>query len=477
MLAATFTTGGAVAADTQPRHVVTTAAGPVSGFEADARTWQFLGVPYAQPPVGELRWRPPQKLEPWSGVRDAMAWPDQAAQDPRLKRFGEGGMSEDCLYLHVTAPKNAKALPVMVWFHGGGFTALTGNTAAFNNPKALASKGVVQVTVNHRLGPFGYIAHPALSVESGYGGSGNYGQMDLIAALHWVRDNIAAFGGDPGNVTIFGESGGGRKVLSLMASPQARGLFHKAISQSGTLIPDTRSLAAAEAIGTTLAKNLKAATLAEMRAKPWQDVVAATSGLTPYTNVDKHYLPTTERAAFESHTHNDVPFLIVVNANDTLDPIQTVKKVLPWMTTHSKAPHYAALFTHMPAGWRARGVKTYHSGELLYVFNAPESAVAHFQMHLVTDPATGFRLEVGDLNDNGVSGSSGDAADVLASAGFDALDATVTDTTMTLWTNFARTGVPGTTSFTWPAYTPANDTYAELGAAPVARSGLSTAFP
>src|SRR5690554_5998334 len=128
-------------------------------------------------------------------------------------------MSEDSLYLNVTAPKNADKLPVMVWFHGGGFTSLTCNTRPFNNPEALASKGVVQVSVNHRLGPFGYIAHPDLSAESGYNGSGNYGQMDLIAALEWVQDNIAAFGGDPDNVTIFGESGGGRKVLSLMASP------------------------------------------------------------------------------------------------------------------------------------------------------------------------------------------------------------------------------------------------------------------
>ncbi|MCK2169438.1 carboxylesterase family protein, partial [Thalassospira xiamenensis] len=126
------------------------------------------------------------------------------------------------------------------------------NTKPFNNPQAVASKGVVQVSVNHRLGPFGYIAHPELSAESGYNGSGNYGQMDLIAALEWVRDNIEAFGGDPGNVTIFGESGGGRKVLSLMASPRAAGLFHRAISQSGTLYPDTRTLAAAEAVGSQL---------------------------------------------------------------------------------------------------------------------------------------------------------------------------------------------------------------------------------
>jgi para-nitrobenzyl esterase len=462
---------------TRPRHLVTTTTGALSGFEASAEVWQFLGIPYARPPVGELRWRPPQPVPPWSGVRHAVAWADQAAQTPALERFGEGGMSEDSLYLNVTTPKNATSLPVMVWFHGGGFTSLTSNTKPFNNARALVTKGVVQVSVNHRLGPFGYIAHPALSAESGYGGSGNYGQMDLIAALQWVRDNIAQFGGDPNNVTIFGESGGGRKVLSLMASPQARGLFHKAISQSGTLYPDTRSLASAEAIGTQLANNLNAATLAEMRARPWTEVVSAAAALTPYTNVDNHYLPTTERVSFETQSHNDVSFLIVVNANDTVDPIQTVKTVFPWMKTHSAAPHYAALFTHMPAGWRARGVTTYHGGELTYVFNAPESVVTHFLLNLVIDPATGARLVVGDLNGNGVSGTAGDGADVFASAGFDATDTTVIDTTMTMWTNFARTGNPGTAAFAWPAYTTANDSYVELGATPQVRSGLSTVFP
>jgi para-nitrobenzyl esterase len=461
-----------------PRHEVTVATGTLRGHESSAGTWQFLGIPYAKPPVGELRWRPPQAPEAWTGVRDAVAWGDQAAQNPALERFGEGGMSEDSLYLNVTTPKTAAKLPVMVWFHGGGFTSLTSNTKAFNNPAGPVTKDVVQVSVNHRLGPFGYIAHPALSQESGYGGSGNYGQMDLIMALNWVKQNIASFGGDPDNVTIYGESGGGRKVLSLMASPRAAGLFHRAISQSGTLIPDTRSLAAAEAIGTTLATNLGATTLAEMRARPWTEIAAAAATLVPYTNVDKHYLPDTERVSFESRRHNDVPFMMVVNTNDTPDPIATVKNVLPWMTTHSAQPHYAALFSHVPAGWRAQGLKTYHGGELTYVFNAPESVVAHFQLNLVIDPATNARLVVGDLNGNGITGSAGDSADVLASAGYDATDATVADTTMTLWTSFARTGKPSAASLAdWPVYTPASDAYVELGATPVPRTGLSAVFP
>ncbi len=466
------------ARSTSPRHIVSTTNGQLSGYEANASTWQFLGVPYARPPLGDLRWRPPQPLVPWAGVRNAVAWSDQAAQTTTLERFGEGGMSEDSLYLNVTTPKNATGLPVMVWFHGGGFTSLTSNTKPFNNPLALASKGVVQVAVNHRLGPFGYIAHPLLSQESGYNGSGNYGQMDLIASLQWVKNNIAQFGGDPNNVTIFGESGGGRKVLSLMASPQAAGLFHKAISQSGTLIPDTRSLASAEAIGTTLATRLNATTLAEMRARSWTDVVTAAATLVPYTNVDNHYLPHTERVSFETRRHNDVPFMIVVNTNDTVDPIDTIKNVFPWMTTHSSQNHYAALFSHVPTGWRGLGLKTYHGGELTYVFNYPESVIAHFQLSLVIDPATNAKLVIGDLNGNGTTGTGGDTADIFTSAGFDATDAAVADRTMTIWTQFAKTGNPSVTGLVnWPAYTTANDAFVELGATPVVRTGLSAVFP
>ena len=460
-----------------PRHEVTVGTGRLSGYEASDGTWQFLGIPYAQPPVGPLRWKPPQPPQAWTGVRHAIAWSDQAAQSPALERFGEGGMSEDALYLNVTAPKNAEKLPVMVWFHGGGFTSLTSNTKPFNNPAALVTRGVVQVSVNHRLGPFGYVAHPLLSAESGYGGSGNYGQMDLIAALEWVKANIAQFGGDPDQVTIFGESGGGRKVLSLMASPRAAGLFHRAISQSGTLYPDTRTLAAAEAIGTTLAANLNATTLDDLRARPWTDVVAAAAALTPYTNVDNHYLPTSERAIVEGGTHNDVPLLLVVNDNDTEDPLRTAKDVLPWLTTHSTANHYAGWFTRVPTGWTQRGLKAYHAAELTYVFNAPESVVTHFLLNLVIDPATGARLVVGDLNGNGVTGSAGDGADVFASAGFDATDTAVIDRTMTQWTNFAKTGDPSLPALAWPPYTPQAGAYVDLGAEAVAKTGLSTVLP
>jgi para-nitrobenzyl esterase len=465
------------ARSTSPRTLVSTSGGQLRGFEADENHWQFLAIPYAKPPVGELRWRPPVKPEPWAGVRDAVAWSDQAAQNPALQRFGEGGMSEDSLYLNVTAPKDASDLPVMVWFHGGGFTSLTANTLPFNKPRALVTKGVVQVSVNHRLGPFGYIAHPELSAETDYQGSGNYGQMDLIMALEWVRDNIEAFGGNPNNVTIFGESGGGRKVLSLMASPQAKGLFHKAISQSGTLHPDTRSLAAAEAIGSQLQTRLNAESVAEMRERSWLQVVQGASTLVPYTNVDNFYLPTTERVSFESGNQNDVPFMFLINTNDTVEPNATVRNVFPWMEPLSESPHYAVLFSHQPAGWKARGVQAYHAAELAYLFNAPESVITHFLMSLVIDPATNAPLVIGDLNGNGVTGSQGDTDDIFASAGFDATDDEVIDRIMTIWTNFAKTGdpsIPGELDF--PEYKGATETYVELSDTAEVKDNLSSAI-
>src|SRR5690554_3010089 len=351
-------------------------------------------------------------------------------------------MSEDSLYLNVTAPKDADQLPVMVWFHGGGFPSLTSNTRPFNNPEALASKGVVQVSVNHRLGPFGYIAHPDLSAESGYNGSGNYGQMDLVAALQWVQDNIEAFGGDPGNVTIFGESGGGRKVLSLMSSPQAAGLFHRAISQSGTLHPDTRTLEAAEAIGMQLQQRLQADSLEQMRERSWLEVMQAGAALVPYTNIDNHYQPYSEREAFESARQNDVPFMFLVTTNDTEEPIATVLNVFPWMAELNTAPQYAMHVRQQAGGWEARGVTAYHAAELAYLFDMPESVITHYLLGLVIDPATGQSLEIGDRNGNGISGSQGDPEDIFASAGFDETDDAVIERMMTMWSNFARTGDP-----------------------------------
>ena len=459
------------------RKSVRTTYGTVNGYAPNDHTWQWLGVPYAKPPLGELRWKPPVAPDPWKGKRDAIAWSNQAAQDPRLERFGEGGMSEDCLYLNITAPKDAKNLPVMVWFHGGFVTILTSNTTSFNNPNSLPTKDVVLVTVNQRLGAFGYVAHPWLSEESEYGGSGNYGQMDLIASLKWVKENIAHFGGNPDNVTLFGESGGGRKILSLMASPLAAGLFHKAISESGSLIPDSRSLSSAEKIGSALSEKLGVKTLAELREKNWMEIVAAIPPFAPYMNVDGYYLPHTERVSFETRQHNDVPFMIVVNTQDEPSPIETLNKVFPWMSDYTSRKYYVCIFSKVPAGWEAQGILAYHCDELTYVFNDPKSVIEHYLLNTVIDPATGKSLVIGDLNNNGLPGSAGDIEDILTSAGWSKADEAVADTTMTVWTNFAKTGDPSVDDFKWPNYTRANDTYVELGKTLEIKTGLADAFP
>jgi para-nitrobenzyl esterase len=219
-------------ADPMPRAVV--GQGVLVGREAEG-VRSFKGVPYARPPVGDLRWRAPQPADPWSGERDAGQVGAICIQPPANGDNGVGPppMSEDCLTLNVWAPADREGpLPVMVWVHGGGYNNGSG-TAALYDGTNLARRGVVVVTINYRLGRLGFFDHPALYNERGGGPGENYGVMDMIAALEWVRDNIAAFGGDPGQVTIFGESAGGVAVTQLMVAPAARGLFHRAVVQSG----------------------------------------------------------------------------------------------------------------------------------------------------------------------------------------------------------------------------------------------------
>jgi para-nitrobenzyl esterase len=216
---------------------VKTGQGKVRGKTInDGKVKAFLGLPYAAPPVDDLRWKAPAPPAAWKDLRDATQFADRCAQWQIWSDylFLDPGPSEDCLYLNVYAPADAKAtskLPVMVWIHGGGYTAGASSELRYTN-SSLVSKGVVLVTINYRLGVFGFLATEELAKES-EGRAGNYGLMDMVAALRWVKQNIAGFGGDAGNVTIFGESAGSFAVSTLMAAPDARGLFHKAIGESG----------------------------------------------------------------------------------------------------------------------------------------------------------------------------------------------------------------------------------------------------
>ena len=253
----------------------------------------FLGVPYARAPVGELRWRAPARVEPWSGVRAATAfggscpqlWP-QPSFGPFTREYIDVPQpAEDCLNLNVWTPAGHRgARPVFVWIHGGGFGGGSGAIEIYDG-SALAAQGIVVITINYRLGAFGFLAHPELTREAAGSGAGNQGLQDMIAALEWVRDNVRAFGGDPRRVTIGGQSAGAVAVNDLIVSPAARGLFTGAIAQSGSAlgIPAV-PLAQAEHTGEQLAETLGVRTLAELRALPWERVQGVVLG---YLDADR----------------------------------------------------------------------------------------------------------------------------------------------------------------------------------------------
>src|SRR6266536_366992 len=288
--------------------VVATDNGPVLGMAgATART--FLAIPYAAPPVGELRWRPPQPATRWHGLRDATEPAPYCPQAP--SPYGRASTSEDCLYLNVVTPADANPAsryPVLFWIHGGAL--LVGGSAGYD-PTRLASKGVVVVTTNYRIGMLGFLAHPALTAESPAHASGDYGLMDQQAALAWVQRNIAHFGGDPDNVTIFGQSAGGLSVHSQLASPLAAGLFDRAIVQSGAYSLTQPSLAATEAAGQAFATRAGCAdqSLTCLRGLPVSSLLAANTASTIVPDVDGNVLTRSIGAAFATGQFNTVPVI------------------------------------------------------------------------------------------------------------------------------------------------------------------------
>src|SRR5215467_10036155 len=286
--------------------VTGTANGPVRGL-ANGAVDEFLGIPYAAPPVGALRWQAPQPAASWSGVRDATQFAPHCPQ--AATPFGRASTSEDCLYLNVFTPIHKQAgsrFPVVVWIHGGAL--VTGESDDYD-PTALAAGGVTVVTINYRLGALGFLAHPALADSNGQ--SGDYGLMDQQAALRWVQRNVASFGGDPHNVTIFGESAGGLSTLSQVASPQARGLFERAIVESGSYNLTQASLASAETAGEAFAVRAGCAsqTAACLRSLPVSTILANQNagGYTP--NLNSEVLPVTLKTAFTAGTFNRVPIM------------------------------------------------------------------------------------------------------------------------------------------------------------------------
>lgn len=292
--------------------VVATDKGPVVGVRGETMN-KFLGIPYAKPPVGNLRWQPPQPVARWHGLRDATQFASHCPQG--ASPFGLPSDTEDCLYLNVYAPNHKGERqdaphkhPVMVWIHGGAL--FLGESDDYNPIKLVQNEDVVVVTINYRLGFLGFLAHPALTAESG--GSGNYGLMDQQAALAWVQRNIRHFGGDPNNVTIFGESAGGLSVHSHLASPKSAGLFHKAIIQSGAYALDQPTQAVADAGGAARMATLGCADPTDaacLRALPVETLLAnqGSAGFVP--NIDGNVLTQSIRSALASGQFNKVPVL------------------------------------------------------------------------------------------------------------------------------------------------------------------------
>jgi len=325
---------GAARAVEDDGPVIRAPAGALQGVrEGEANV--FRAVPYAAPPTGERRWKPPAPLEPWSGVREAVT-PGVACMQPPMAagpyNRGEQAMSEDCLTLDITAPAGAVKAPVMVWIHGGTLIWGTAHSPMYDG-RRFAERGVVLVSINYRLGVLGYLAHPALSAESPDHVSGNYGLLDQIAALKWVRENISAFGGDPDNVTIFGESAGALSVEYLLASPPARGLFDKAIVQSGYLftMPELRAARyeefSAEAIGAWVAGQIHAPDLASLRAMDARTLVdkSAATGYLPYGTIDGKVLPRQLVDVFDRGEQAPTPLIAGFNSGE----VRSLRALLP----------------------------------------------------------------------------------------------------------------------------------------------------
>jgi para-nitrobenzyl esterase len=434
----------------------------------------YRGIPYAAPPVGDLRWRAPLPGIPWQGVRKSTEYgPSPAQYFPSAAwNIQESQMSEDCLYLNVNTPARTAGdkLPVMVWFHPGGLDSGTANEDIFNNP-ALPQHGVVVVTVNARLGAFGLLTGAGLSTESASGASGNYEFLDLIASLQWVRENIAAFGGDPTRVTIFGEGGGAQKVLWLLASPLAEGLFQRAIVETGTnrnfvagqtmkennVIVDTEW--EAYLVSQNFYKRMGSEDMKDLRTRKWQDVVGAMpappSGVEVVPAKDDRMHPTIDSWSLMDNTINifdealgsDVPILIGGDENELAVFQGYAFDWLPALT-HRKHNLYVYRFMHVPANWKKAGMKAPHGMEVPYEF--------------------------GDLSGKWMvpQGTKGDP-------GLDKDDQTVAEDTMAMWVSFAATGDPSVKGLiNWPAFKaiPGQDKYVTIDVRPEVQSGFLKTF-
>ncbi|MEA2762922.1 MAG: para-nitrobenzyl esterase, partial [Gemmatimonadaceae bacterium] len=351
---------GAARLAAPPRVTIDT--GTLEGaIDSSTRVIVFRGIPYAAPPVGALRWRPPQSAKHWTGVRSATKLGHNCVQHQPYSDIDPfaAGVSEDCLNLNVwtkSLDPRVSGRPVMVWIHGGGFFAGFGGEERHNGAR-LAQKGAVVVTVNYRLGAFGFLAHPALAAESPHHAAGNYGLLDQIAALQWVQRNIARFGGDPSRVTIFGESAGGMSVGSLIASPLAKGLFQRAILESGTGIGigiatrDTAQAVAMKFAESLRVSGVSAATAARLRALTAETVLDASLHVAPagqpafWPVVDGWVLPHPVDSALLKGTANLVPVIAGTNRDEGDEWMGAPTRAFARLVSSRGVPTYVYMFS------------------------------------------------------------------------------------------------------------------------------------
>ena len=394
----------------------------------------YRGIPYAAPPIGELRWRAPRPVVEWEDVRDASAFSPACMQSGEtVPGLGLEPISEDCLYLNVWTPANTadESLPVMVWLYGGGRHVGSGSARLYWGER-LARKDVVVVTINYRLGAFGMLAHPELSAETPYDASGNYLLFDQIAALQWVQENISDFGGNPNNVTIFGQSAGATSISQLLVSPIAARLFHRAIAQSGGDLrpaPVTVSLAQAEREGVIFAEKLGANSIAELREISAEEVLEndfidyfdnGTPRGPHEINVDGFVLSDSVRASYVRGDQYSVPLLTGYNAGDNPDLHHGAGR--NWARLHAQngSDVYAYYFTKVPPypPFRFRGIAG-HGAELIYLFGFPPPIF----FYAVEFPWNASR------------------------------DVALSDTIINYWTNFAKSGNPNGDGLpNWPVF-------------------------
>ncbi len=488
--------------------IVKTESGLIAGSGTAVRSYK--GIPFAAPPVGNLRWKPPQPVKPWKGIRVAKILPQYC---PQIMLISGTQQSEDCLALNVWTPAKSPSakLPVMVWIHGGGFT-IGGSAQPVYDGEPLAAQGVVLVSINYRLGIFGFLAHPALSHESDHGVSGNYGMLDMVAGLQWVKRNINAFGGDPDNVTIFGESAGGTAVCLLMAMPQASGLFHKVISESAAWMYTpfshlkeswygrTPAEKFGEKYGTDLAALRSKSTAEIMKAVGLPDMSgeAADRGETFMPVVDGWVLPDDPARLFAAGKFHNVALIAGTNADEGLllggPPVRDLATYRKWATKMFPAqadPMMAAYPAATDAD--AHGAAAQAQGDFMFLMGtravlraAAKVNPKAYQYHFTRVSGIGRRIQWGAYHASEIAyvfqtlpdSAFGTVPTLFGDFSPDADsyngdDDKLSKAMSSAWVQFAKTGNPnGPGLAQWPAFGDGKESYMEFGD----RTGAKTAL-